>query len=90
MVFREACHWGGLRPPRNDILKSEILGQSVPGHFGRGLCCLGDKMYQIDTMHSGDMNVHIWRTRGREELEKDIQRDLKYILYRLFNGPLYR
>ena len=47
-------------------------------------------MYQIDTMHSGDMNVHIWRTRGREELEKDIQRDLKCILYRLFNGPLYR
>ena len=84
-VIGSAC-----APPRNDILKSEILRQSVPGHFGRGLCCLWDKMYQNGTMHNGGMNVRIWRTRGREELGKDIQRDLKCILYRLFNGPLYR
>ena len=62
----------------------------APAGMAGAFCCLWDKIYQIGIMHSGGMNVRVWRTIGREELGKDILRDLKCILYRLFNGGGYR
>ena len=79
--------WDGLRINAHMLLQTCT---AAPARMAGAFCCLWDKIYQIGIMHSGGMNVRAWRTIGREELGKDILRDLKCILYRLFNGGGYR
>ena len=79
--------WGGLRINAHMLLQTCT---AAPAILAGAFCCLGDKIYQIGILHSGGMNVRVQWTDGREELGKYILRDLKCILYRLFNGGGYR